>query len=195
MNRPVSTEVSVVRRNARAWLGLAEHDNDVQVNRGGYASEDVSEVQDDDENPSGQLAMDNGIEIAVVRPRNFRDAATIGEYYRQEIPVIINLEDLDHALATRIIDFVSGLVLGLRGDMERLSRRAFLIVPADTAILTTHEGLTEEGFFNQALRLVIGALCAGGTCPLPGTAGAVVRGQVPALRGAPAVRRSRTWRS
>jgi hypothetical protein len=29
-----------------------------------------------------------------------------------------------------------------------------LIVPADATILTTHDGLTEEGFFNQALRSV-----------------------------------------
>jgi cell division inhibitor SepF len=110
----------------------------------------VSEVQDDDEYPSEQLAMGNGIQIAIVRPRNFRDAATVGEYYRQGIPVIINLEDMDNADATRIIDFVSGLILGLCGDIERISRRSFLIVHADAAILTTHDGLTEEGFFNQA---------------------------------------------
>jgi cell division inhibitor SepF len=154
MSRLVSTEVSVVQRNARDWLGLVEHDNDAPVNKDGYASEDVSEVQNDDEIPSGQLAMGNAIQIAIVRPRNFQDAATVGEYYRQKIPVIINLEDMDHALATRIIDFVSGLILGLCGDIERLSRRTFLIVPADATILTAHDGLTEEGFFNQALRPV-----------------------------------------
>ena len=140
----------MVQRNARAWLGLVEHDNDAVVDEDGYTSEDVSEVQDDDEIPYGQVAMGNGIQIAIVRPRNFRDAATVGEYYRQGIPVIITLEDVDHALATRIVDFVSGLVLGLCGDMERPSRRAFLIVPAGATILTAHDGLTEESFFNQA---------------------------------------------
>jgi cell division inhibitor SepF len=149
-------EVSVVQGNARDWLGFAKHDNDAAAanNDGydGYASQDFSEVQDDDEFPSGQLAVDNGIHIAVVRPRNFRDAATVGEYYRQEIPVVINLEDMEKVDATRIIDFVSGLILGLGGDLERISRRTFLIVPADATIITTHDGLTEEGFFNQALR-------------------------------------------
>jgi cell division inhibitor SepF len=148
-----STEVSVVRRNARDWLGPVEHDNDAPVDDDGYASEDVSEVQNYDETPSGQLAMDYNFQIAVVRPRNFQDAATVGEYFRQEIPVIINLEDMDNAVSTRIIDFVSGLILGLGGDIEKLSRRAFLIVPADASILTAHDGLTKEGFFNQALRV------------------------------------------
>jgi cell division inhibitor SepF len=143
-------EVSVVQGNARDWLGFAKHDNDALADNDGYAPQGFSEVQDDDESPSGQLAADNGIHIAVVRPRNFRDAATVGEYYRQEIPVIINLEDMEKVDATRIIDFVSGLILGLGGDLERISRRTFLIVPADATIITTHEGLTEEGFFNQA---------------------------------------------
>jgi cell division inhibitor SepF len=150
MNRLVSTEVSVVPRNARDWLGLVGHDNNAPYDNEGYPPEDVDEFQDDEETPNGQLAMGNGIQIAVVRPRNFQDAATVGEYYRQEIPVVINLEDMDNANATRIIDFVSGLILGLCGDIERLSRRTFLIVPGDVTILTQHNGLTEKNFFNQA---------------------------------------------
>jgi cell division inhibitor SepF len=141
-----------VQRNARAWLGFVEHDDDTLVGDDGYASEDVGEIQDDDEIPGGPASMGRGIQIAIVRPRNFRDAATVGEYFRQEIPVIINLEDMDNAAATRIIDFVSGLILGLGGDIERISRRTFLIVPADAAIITAHDGLAEQGFFNQALR-------------------------------------------
>jgi cell division inhibitor SepF len=151
MNRLVLTEVSVVQRKARDWLGLVEHDNDALVDQDGYAAEDVSEIQDDDETSSGQFAMGSVMQIAIVRPRNFQDAATVGEYFRQEIPVIINLEDMDNADSRRIIDFVSGLILGLCGDIEKISRRSFLIVPPDAAILTTHDGLTKEGFFNQAL--------------------------------------------
>jgi cell division inhibitor SepF len=146
--------------NAREWLGFAKQDDDAQATAGrtyegyegfdGYAPEGVSWVQNEYDETSGQLAMDNGSHIAIVRPRNFRDAATVGEYYRQEIPVIINLEDMEKSDATRIIDFVSGLILGLGGDLERISRRTFLIVPADASIITTHDGVTEEGFFNQA---------------------------------------------
>ena len=129
-----------MQRNARAWLGLDERDE--------AYDDDVSESQDDDETPGDQLAADT--QIAIVRPRNFRDALTIGDYYRREIPVIINLEDMNNAEAWRIIDFASGLILGLRGDIERISRRTFLIVPAGATIVTTHNSLTDEGFFNQA---------------------------------------------
>ncbi len=84
--------------------------------------------------------MRNGTQIAIVRLRNFRDAATVGEYYRREIPVLLNLEEMDNADATRMIDFVSGLILGLRGELERIPRRAFLIVPADATIIRFDRG-------------------------------------------------------
>lgn len=151
-DRLISTEVSVVQRNADDWAGLASRDNDALANEDRPAYGDGSDAQDDDASPGDQLALGSGIHIAILRPRNFRDAITIGEYYRQGVPVIINLEDMDNALATRIIDFISGLILGLQGDVERPSRRTFLIVPAGVTIHTTHNGLTEEGFFNQALR-------------------------------------------
>ena len=129
-----------MQRNARAWLGYVEQD----------AAEYVEETQDDDETLDDEYAAGGGIQIAIVRTRNFRDAATIGEYFRDGVPVIINLEDMSNPEAWRIIDFASGLILGLGGDIERISRRSFLIVPADSAILTAHDGPAEEGFFNQA---------------------------------------------
>jgi cell division inhibitor SepF len=138
-----------VRRSARAWLGLVEQDGAL-ASEDGDAAEDFNGVQDDDEALGAQPAAGNGIHIAIVRPRNFQDAVTIGNYYRQDIPVIINLEGMENAEAWRIIDFASGLILGLHGDIERISRRTFLIVPAGAAILTAHNGLTDEGFFNQA---------------------------------------------
>jgi cell division inhibitor SepF len=127
----------VVHGNAHARLGPDEPDDD--------ADGDVGEFQDYDE-----TLMGDGFQIAIVRPRNFQDAVIIGEYYREDIPVIINLEGMDTPEATRIIDFASGLILGLRGDIERISRRAFLIVPPGAAILTGHEGPAQGGFFNQA---------------------------------------------
>lgn len=136
-------------RNARGWFGRAKHENRALVDQDVYASEDFSEIQKDDEFPGEQPVMGTCTQIAIVRPRNFRDAATVGEYYRQETPVIINLEELSNGEAWRIMDFVSGLILGLDGDIERVSRRAFLIVPLGVTILTAHNSLSDKGFFNQ----------------------------------------------
>ncbi|MBB4934791.1 cell division inhibitor SepF [Lipingzhangella halophila] len=136
-------------RKAGAWLGLAGEGDDALLSDR-YAYEETAAEPLDDETPSGQVARGNNFQIAMVRPRNFRDANTVGEYFRQDVPVIINLEDMEDGDARRIIDFASGLILGRRGEIERLSRRIFLLLPADTTIHIPQEKLSEEGFFNQA---------------------------------------------
>jgi cell division inhibitor SepF len=144
----VPSEGCVVLRKASVWLGLVEQDDD-DLMRDEHA---FAEADDEDgvEPSNGQVAMGEGFQIATVRARTFRDAATVGEYYRQDIPVIINLEDMEDPDARRIVDFASGLILGRHGEIERLSRRIFLLLPADTTILTAQASLTDEGFFNQA---------------------------------------------
>lgn len=127
-------------RKAVTWLGLVD-EKDETANNEPFPG-DVDE-------PDAQGEASEGFQIAMVRPRNFGDAVTIGEYYRQNIPVIFNLDGMDEAAARRIVDFASGLILGRRGDIERLSRRVFLILPADTTILTAHTSISDNGFFNQ----------------------------------------------
>jgi cell division inhibitor SepF len=145
--RGLLTEASVVQRNARAWLGLAQHANDAQLAQDDYAAENADDYVEEyvDEYPGDETLTDLPAvgytsQTAIVRLRDFRDAATVGEYFRQEIPVIINLEDMSNAEATRMIDFVSGLIVGLRGQLERVSRRAFLITPADATVIRLDGG-------------------------------------------------------
>src|ERR1700754_4152032 len=77
--------------------------------------------------------------IAIVRPREHEEVYAIGyeigDYFRRDIPVIINLEDLTVENATRVVDFVSGTIFGRRGDIERLSNRVFLVVPPGSTVL------------------------------------------------------------
>jgi cell division inhibitor SepF len=139
-------------RKAGAWLGLVEDDGDdlsypERSAADGYAEGD----QALDQAPGGAPAeAGRSFRIASVQAQNFRDAHTIGEYFRQDIPVIINLTDMTAADAKRIVDFASGLIFGRQGDIERLSSRVFLIIPPDFEILKEPGALTDEGFFNQA---------------------------------------------
>ena len=137
-------------REAAVRLGLAEHD--------GLIYEEPSPVDaypDDDqlleeEETGGLSAIGHGFDIASIAPQNFADAHTIGEYFRHDIPVIINLHGMTAADAKRIVDFASGLIFGRRGDIERLSSRVFLIMPAHYHILKDPAPPPDKTFFNQA---------------------------------------------
>lgn len=91
-----------------------------------------------------------GYRIATVRPQSFSDAKVIGEYFREGIPVIMNLADLEEADAKRIVDFASGLIFSLRGAIERVASRVFLLSPAGTELMDGAQSpSTDPGFFNQ----------------------------------------------
>lgn len=73
-------------------------------------------------------------EIVTVHPKQYRDAQTIAEHFRDGIPVIMNLSQMSDADARRLIDFASGLSLGLYGRIERVTSKVFLLSPENIAV-------------------------------------------------------------
>lgn len=89
--------------------------------------------------------------IETVHPRSYNDARRIGEDYRDGIPVIMNLGDLDDSDAKRIIDFAAGLVFGCRGSIERITNKVFLLSPVNVDVGDqARQQLAQDGFFNQS---------------------------------------------
>ena len=67
--------------------------------------------------------------ITTLHPRNYNDARTVGEYFRDGTPVIMNLTDMEDADAKRLVDFAAGLVFALHGTIERVTAKVFLLSP------------------------------------------------------------------
>jgi cell division inhibitor SepF len=89
--------------------------------------------------------------IETVHPRSYNDARRIGEDYRDGIPVIMNLGDLDDSDAKRIIDFAAGLVFGCRGSIERITNKVFLLSPVNVDVGDqARQQLAQDAFFNQS---------------------------------------------
>ena len=89
--------------------------------------------------------------ITTLHPRNYNDARTVGEYFRDGTPVIMNLTDMDDADAKRLVDFSAGLIFGLRGSIERVTAKVFLLSPANVTVTAEEKArLAEGGFFNQS---------------------------------------------
>ncbi|AYG04760.1 cell division protein SepF [Gryllotalpicola protaetiae] len=100
-----------------------------------------------------QQAVPEMNEILTVHPRQYRDAQAIAEAFRDGIPVIINLSQMNDADARRLIDFASGLSQGLLGKIERVTNKVFLLSPQHVSVLGEQKAAGAEGdssFFNQA---------------------------------------------
>jgi cell division inhibitor SepF len=86
-----------------------------------------------------------------VHPRSYNDARRIGEDYREGVPVIMNLSELDDADAKRIVDFAAGLVFGLRGSIERVTNKVFLLSPPNVDVGDEARAqIAQDPFFNQS---------------------------------------------
>jgi cell division inhibitor SepF len=71
-----------------------------------------------------------GGETVTVRPRSFNQAQEIADYFKEGLPVIVNLEGLDGEMPRRIIDFASGMCYALGGTIEKVGTGVFLLKPA-----------------------------------------------------------------
>ncbi len=89
--------------------------------------------------------------ITTIHPRTYNEAKTIGEAFRDGTPVIMNLTDMEDADAKRLVDFAAGLVFGLRGTIERVTNKVFLLSPANVTVTAEDKArMAESGFFNQS---------------------------------------------
>ena len=89
--------------------------------------------------------------ITTLHPRTYNEARTIGERFRDGLPVIMNLTEMDDADAKRLVDFAAGLSFGLRGSIERVTAKVFLLSPQNVDVTAEDKArIREGGFFNQS---------------------------------------------
>ena len=89
--------------------------------------------------------------ITTLHPQRYDDARTIGEHFRDGTPVIMNLSEMGDPDAKRLVDFAAGLVFGLRGSIERVTQKVFLLSPANVDVTAEDKArIAEGGFFNQS---------------------------------------------
>jgi cell division inhibitor SepF len=89
--------------------------------------------------------------ITTLHPRTYNEARTIGEHFREGTPVIINLTEMVDSDARRLVDFSAGLIFGLRGSIDRVTNKVFLLSPANIEVAAADKArIAERGFFNQS---------------------------------------------
>ena len=89
--------------------------------------------------------------ITTLHPTTYNEARSIGENFREGIPVIMNLSEMGDGDAKRLVDFAAGLVFAVHGTIERVTNKVFLLSPPNVAVSTEDKArIAEGGFFNQS---------------------------------------------
>ena len=127
------------------WGGLSERErariagNPKRLKR--FLSEIAVRIENNSQDFAGNVPSRN--EIFKIRPTEYAEARIIGEKFRQGSSVLIDLTLVSADTATRITDFVEGIVYGQGGKIEMITDEIFLITASNT-IVTSPSVSTKE---------------------------------------------------
>ena len=89
-------------------------------------------------------ANTNKQEVVLFRPGSFNDTSKAADDLRTHKAVIVNMENVDKAMARRVVDFLSGCVYALDGDVKKIAQSAYLFCPHNMDIVGDLEALQAE---------------------------------------------------
>ena len=158
-------------KKSLVWLGLVEPEDDEELadvaepaGRSPAECAPIRRVRDDDVYGRRRERLEEPTEAVIhpipsaatgkvhlIEPSGFNDAEKIGEKFKADIPVIVNLQAMEADTAKRLIDFAAGLTFGLDGRIQRVADKVFLLTPRNVEVSAEERRrLQERGFFNQA---------------------------------------------
>ena len=82
------------------------------------------------------------VRVIISQPSTFEQSEEICEHLKEKKSIIVNLECVNKDVARRIVDFISGAVYGLDGNIQKISNSIFLVAPFNYEI--TNEVMKED---------------------------------------------------
>ena len=89
-------------------------------------------------------ASSKGSKLVLIEPRVYAEAQDIAEHLKQRRATVVNLQRIDRDQGKRIIDFLSGTVYALGGDIQRIGNDIFLCTPENVEVSGEISNLTFE---------------------------------------------------
>ncbi len=83
-------------------------------------------------------------EVVLFRPVSFNDTSKAADNLRSRKAVVLNLENVDKAMARRVVDFLSGCVYAADGSVKKIAQSAYLFCPANMDIVGDLESIQAE---------------------------------------------------
>lgn len=83
-------------------------------------------------------------QVVLFRPSNFNDTSKAADDLRSKKAVIVNMENVDKAMARRVVDFLSGCAYALDGKVKKIAQATYLFTPFNMDVVGDLESLQSE---------------------------------------------------
>ncbi len=130
------------------WIGIGDEMDDEQDE---FFPESADEMEEPII-PSGKrgkvvnIHATTQLKVVVIQLQDFEDARDIADHLKNKKPVVINLEKLEKDVARRVVDFLSGAVYGVDGNIQKVANGIFLIAPYNVGIMGDFKDELRKGF-------------------------------------------------
>lgn len=83
--------------------------------------------------------------VVLCEPRVYAEAQDVADQLKNRRAVVVNLQRIQHDQAKRIVDFLSGTVYAIGGDIQKIGANIFLCTPDNVDVAgSISEIVTEE---------------------------------------------------
>jgi len=79
-------------------------------------------------------SVQKSAKVVLVEPRVYAEAQEIADHLKSRRAVIVNLQRIQHEQAKRIVDFLSGTVYAIGGDIQQVGTKIFLCTPENVDV-------------------------------------------------------------
>lgn len=95
--------------------------------------DDIENDEDDVEETKKVPTTGSG-KMILLEPRAFSESQQIADHLKQRNTVVVNMKRVTPDQAKRIVDFLSGTVYALGGDLQKIGGGIFLCTPKDVDV-------------------------------------------------------------
>ena len=122
------------------FIGLGDEDDNIDIEPMNDKEEPKEKKNDSysvspKKNKVVNIHTTTQLKVVVYTPNSFENAKEIADHLKAKKPVVINLENVETPVARRIVDFLSGAVYALDGNIQKVSNGIFLIAPYNIGIM------------------------------------------------------------
>ena len=83
-------------------------------------------------------------EVVLFHAVNFDEASKAADKLRNKKAIILNMENVDKAMARRVVDFLSGCVYALDGTVRKVAQSTYLFCPHNMDVVGDLENVSSE---------------------------------------------------
>ncbi|WP_163101425.1 cell division protein SepF [Peribacillus alkalitolerans] len=89
-------------------------------------------------------SLQKSSKVVLLEPRVYSDSQEIADHLKNKKAVVVNLQRISHDQAKRIVDFLSGTVYAIGGDISKIGPNIFLCTPDNVDVTGTITGVGYE---------------------------------------------------